>query len=580
MRTFANPRPASDSPLTPSPGRRCPGYRVGVSAAMLALLAAEVAGPRPVDAAPSGPAPEAMLAAQLLGTIPAGSRLALRPLFPGETGLPKADGRLLYELVFGALFRAAEDQPLEGQRTRLVSRERLPKVYSSLEEFYQSDIASMLQAAQVDIEIICHASPAADGVTLSCSAVDLKTTDSVGLGSAHFPLERRTAPLSHALAALAGQLTEEAPHAGTVEQVLLTESCMGTSGDLSAYVGQRLEGEVSRKMRERARTESDRRRVDAVLGTASTPGSPAPTYRLTGSIWDTGGESLWLEARLRIGRIVVTGAGASIARSSLPPGLLRCGGPGPPDRTYEAEAEAVVSARLDRASALHAARNLARARIIAQALALPAPGVRDVATEADAFNALGSLGEGLTLEERFREVPPRGDAGRGEERVAVRLTARVVPVGALVRPAVTARLDRTVYQAGDPIEIEIRSETSAHLGVFAWGADDGVVRLYPRGPGEGLSIHAGESIVLPRPEDRTVFRSGPLPAPGNREDHAAFVVVATPQPIDFAALAGRAGRNVSDSIRKAVDGARFLDALAAQDPSRMSVLLLPFLVHE
>ena len=162
----------------------------------------------------------------------------------------------------------------------------------------------------------------------------------------------------------------------------------------------------------------------------------------------------------------------------------------------------------------------------------------------------------------------------------MRLAARVVPVGALARPAVTARLDRTVYREGDPIEIEVRGETAAHLGVFAWSADDRVVRLYPRGPSAGLSIRAGESIDLPRPEDGTVFRSGPLPAPGNREDHAAFVVVATPGPSDFAALAPRAGGSVRESSRRAVDGSRFLTALAGQDPARMAVLLLPFQVYK
>ena len=491
-------------------------------------------------------------------------------------GFRAAEGRWLYESVLGALFRAAEGKPVE-----IRARERLRKIYSSLDEFYQGDVASMLRAAQVDIEVICDAFPTASAVTLSCAAVSLETTVSVGHGAAQFPLERRVVPLPLALAAIAGQLTKEAPRAGSVQQVLLTESSSGASSDLSAYVGDRLGGRVSRKMRERARAERERERVKEVLGTASAPGAPAPAYRLTGTIWRTGDQDLWLEARLRIGRTAVAGAGASIARSSLPSDFLLPGGPGPPDRRYEAIAEVVVSVRLDRASALRAARNLARARVIAQALALPAPGVRELTTEADGVNALGGLlGDGLTLEERFREVPPRGDAGRGEARMAVRLTARVVPVGALIRPAVTARLDRTVYKAGDPIEIEIRGETAAHLGVFAWGADDRVVRLYPRGSGAGLSIRGGESIVLPRPEDRTVFRSGPIPTPGNREDHEAFVVVAAPRPIDFAALAPRMGGSVSDTIRKAVDGSRFLAALAEQDPARMAVLFLPFQVHE
>ena len=55
----------------------------------------------------------------------------------------------------------------------VLARERLHEVYGSLEEFYQGDIKSMLQAAQADVEIICKASPVAEGVTLACGAVDL-----------------------------------------------------------------------------------------------------------------------------------------------------------------------------------------------------------------------------------------------------------------------------------------------------------------------------------------------------------------------------------------------------------------------
>lgn len=305
MRRTANPLPASDPRRDRSPGHRRPGRRVGAAGAALALLAAAVAGAgvilsvpaRADDADPSGPgpAPEVVIAEQLLRTIPPGSRIALRPLFPRETGLPEAEGRQIYELVLGALLRAAE-----GRLVTLLARERLAEVYRSQEDFFHADIASLLRDAQADVEVICHVSPIEDGVTLSCTAV--KTAVAVGYGVAQFPLERREIPLSLALAAIARRLAEEVPHAGSVERVSLIDSSFGFDSNLGAFIGQRLEREVSRKMWERERQETERARADAVLRDAPAPSGPAPAYRLTGTIWRTGGESLWLEARLRIGR--------------------------------------------------------------------------------------------------------------------------------------------------------------------------------------------------------------------------------------------------------------------------------------
>lgn len=245
---------------------------------------------------------------------------------------------------------------------------------------------------------------------------------------------------------------------------------------------------------------------------------------------------------------------------------------------HEAVAEATVTERLDRASALRAARNLARARVVAQALGLPPPGVTVARTEANAVMAFaGFLDRGLPVDERFGDAWPEDDAG-SEERLAVRLTARVVPVGGLVRPAVSARLDRNVYRAMEPMRIEIRSEEAAHLGVFAWGADNRVVRLYPRGRGR-LGIGARETLVLPRPRDGPIL-SAPLPAAGNREDHEAFVVVASARSIDFASLAPEAAGTLSGTMQRAVDGSGFLAALAGEDPARMAVIWLPYQVHD
>ena len=467
----------------------------------------------------------------------------------------------------------------------MLARTRLREIYRTLEQFDQGTVESMLEAAKADAEIICRVFPFKAGVTLSCSATDVKGVVTVAHADARFAMELPVVPLRLAVADIAGQVAGGAPETGAIERVTLTDASVGRSStDLAAHVARLLEVETRRRMSERARREGNEARAAAVLATAPDAGGETPRYRLTGALWPLDDERLRVDLRLvEHGRTVVA-AGADVAVSSLPAMLVKgsaAGGGAAPaaGRMYEAVAEAVVSARLDQASALRAARNLARARVVSQALGLPPPHVTEVTTEEDAVMAFGGLLDaGLPVDERFFEIRPEGGAG-GEERVAVRLAARVVPLGAVIRPAVSARLDRTVYKAREvPIRMEIRSEERAYLGVYAWGADNRVVRLYPRA-GETLAIGAGETVFLPgRGEGRLL--TAPLPVPGNREDHEAIVVVAAPQPLDFSALAAGAGETLSGTMARAVDGSGFLAALAGLDPARMSVTWLPYSVHE
>lgn len=43
-----------------------------------------------------------------------------------------------------------------------------------------------------------------------------------------------------------------------------------------------------------------------------------------------------------------------------------------------------------------------------------------------------------------------------------------MPVGVVSRPAVTAKLQKTLFKAMEPVSIELRSEAKVYLGVFAW----------------------------------------------------------------------------------------------------------------
>ena len=520
------------------------------------------------------------LAEGLLATIPPGSRLAVRPFYERETGLPPAEGERLYESVLKAMVRSSADRGIT-----MLARTRLREIYDTLEQFDQGTVVSMLEAAKADIEVICRVFPFKAGVTLSCSATDVKDVVTVAHADARFAMERPVAPLRLAVADIAGQVASGAPETGAIERVTLTDASVGRSStELAAHVAGLLEVETRRLMAERARREGNDARAAAVLATAPGAGGEAPRYRLTGALWPLDDERLRVDVRLVEHGTTVVAAGADVAVSSLPAILVKgstAGGSATrtAGRMYEAVAEAVVSARLDRASALRAARNLARARVVSQALGLPPPHVTEVTTEADAVMAFGGLLDaGLPVDERFLRIRPEDESG-GEERVAVRLAARVVPLGDLVRPAIGARLDRAVYKAiEEPIRIEIRSEERAYLGVYAWGADNRVVRLYPRA-GETLAIGADETLFLPRRSEGRLL-TAPLPEPGNREDHEAIVVVAAPQPLDFSTLAAGVGETLSGTMKQAVDGSGFLAALARLDPARMSVTWLPYSVHE
>lgn len=287
-------------------------------------------------------------------------------------------------------------------------------------------------------------------------------------------------------------------------------------------------------------------------------------------------ERFRVDARLLLGERKLIADGADMATASVPAelaaSLSRRDGAPEPTKRYEAVAEAVVGPRLDAASARRAARNLARARVIAQALGLDAPAVDEVRSEADAVAALGEyLGKGLPVDEQFHAV----DNGL---RMGVRLTAKVVPVGVVSSPALTAKLPKTVFKAMEPITVELRSEAKVYLGVFAWGADNRVVRLYPTNAQRQLTMEAGQVLVLPSQGEGRI-RSEPLRTEGNLEDHEALIVVATTESVDYGALAPEAGATLTETMERSLDGGSFLGVLAKAGPRRVSVAVLGYQVH-
>lgn len=516
-----------------------------------------------------GPPPENALAERLLDDVPGGAKVALQPLDQRYAGLEPAVGDPLYERLLLALTNAAEDG------VTLLARERLRAIYNSLEEFYQGDIESLLRNAQADIEIICKPTSNATGIILSCSAVRLVNAVTLATAAAHFPISRRAAHFDVAIDAIASRLAQGAPP-GTIALVPLLDTGVETA--LTRRIGERLEDKIATAMAKRLGSRAAEVAANAALRDGQASDSDVPHYRLRGELRRLDDKRFRVDARLLLGERKLIADGADVAIASVPAelasSLSRSDGTPEPTKRYEAVAEAVVSERLDAASARRAARNLARARVIAQALGLDAPAVDEVRTEADAVAALGEyLGKGLPVEEEFHDLTVDDSS-----RIGIRLGAKVVPVGLVSRPAVTAKLQKTVFKAMEPISIELRSEAKVYLGVFAWGADNRVVRLYPTDAQRQLMIEAGQVLVLPSQGEGRI-RSEPLRVQGNLEDHEALIVVASTDSVDYNKLTSAAGATLTETMEQALDGGSFLAKLALTAPGSTSVALLSYQVH-
>ena len=511
------------------------------------------------------------LASKLLDRVPPGKLIALRPLFAHESGLSPDVAARLYDELFSLLFEVSD------LRHTLLSRRRLEQIYGSLEEFQQGDINSLLKKARAEIEIICTPNLVTTGIELFCSAVELSTVRSLGIGKAVFQsgASEAAVPIDAALIDVARQLVAALPQTSPVGAAVITDDAIRGQSELARFVQRRLLAHISKFVDRRFESEGDQRVTQSALsGRADTPEAKGPRYTLEGSLSDLDDDRITIDTQIRNRNKVITRTFRDIAVASIPARLRdrrSLGG-----HYHDAISVAVVSEGLDAKAALRGAKNLARARLVAQALALPAPPVDEIRTEADAASVLKyALGKGLPVDESF-EHESMPDSGN---RIVVRLRARVTPVGTKGGPALSARLSKSEYKANEPIQIELESPTRTYVGIYAWGADNMVVRLYPNEATSLVVIEPGKSRLLPRPYEAQIA-SMPMPIEGNMEDHEAIIVVASPMPIKFASLAGAAGKSLAQTMSIALPGTKFFSALAANDPSRLTIRVLPYRVHQ
>jgi len=163
----------------------------------------------------------------------------------------------------------------------------------------------------------------------------------------------------------------------------------------------------------------------------------------------------------------------------------------------------------------------------------------------------------------------------GNRTVEASLTARVREIDHA--GALSGNVSETNLRAMQPFDVSLKSSSDQEMnvGIFALGADDSVVRIFPIGESkQPLRILPATTRKLSEKVDRLV--SAPLP--GTNVSDEAVLAVGCMAEADFTALAPAAGEAVSESITNAIDGERFFNNLANFCPGQLSLAVMPYTV--
>ena len=263
----------------------------------------------------------------------------------------------------------------------------------------------------------------------------------------------------------------------------------------------------------------------------------------------------------------VSESAVGFEREWLPENLFRRKSP-----YFTVSARATVSGELGKEHAKHAARNLARALLVADALGIEPPPIAEIRTEAEGIMALRhALQHGIPADERFRELWQDGENGWKTE-----LRARVVKPGTVIRPALTAKLASESVRAREPIRMRLSARDSVHVAAFAWASDGSVYRLYPHYAEPMPVVPKNGHLNLPR-DRRCPIESALLP--NQRASHEAIVVIGSDKRLGFESLAPPFCHDPDNAApAKPVSGNEFLSALAKLDLGHVTVSVLPYRV--
>lgn len=544
----------------------------GLVVVVVAAAAAGAALAQPKPGEQIDPAIIDALATDLLRTLKPPARIAIRPLQPEEAAISPVVAARVNDALGNALLR------LSNNRLGFVAREALQRVWDEATEFQSSAFAKLLTDAGADILVDGRMTPVRGGIELSFKAYRVGG----GLvGTIEASSELRVLPLDVEAAAVQslrpavraaaqGHLSQlrRLNLAGTGRQMQLQQ--IGERSEFGDYASElfiedfdRLGSEMSQR----------REGQQAIAGdpTAQERQTRLSRLQLRTTVRDLDkvvGVTFTLEgADGFVLRQSVSVDSGSIPAKFLP---LSRGGVRVATGLYGAGGEAVVGPTLAKDEAMAGARALARARVIAQGIGEPAPGIEVVRDVDDAAKLIAYLSKGISYQEEWQQ-----DRIDGDGRVVVTLRAKVKKVGGGSEPPVTARIDPPIVRAGEAMTVSLDVQQKAYLGIFAWQADGTVVRMYPYESGKELTAEPGRPMVLPRRGD-PVFASAPMP--GAKANHEAVVIVASAVPFDFTKLAPAAAQTAAGSLQTAIKASIFLDGLAERDTSALGIRFLPYQV--
>lgn len=523
--------------------------------------------PRLIRGATAQPCQAACLAEALIAGIPSGEHVGLVPFGPPRTAIPREVADKLYDRIAHALAKSS------GGNHRFTNKERSSQAWESWQaERETSDYEAFWNRRKVGVTVHCE-DRGLEGpeVALSCTAFPVgehsRLKGDVQGPLAVLPVKSPFFPYRYTVTRLGNDLARRALEPGDIADARI-EDAGGQRSNLTRHIEETLWRVVEERFRERRRARRGQANLREAMGQGSETAVVHTAYELRGRMIRMDADSVELSAELRQSGQVLARADIRIMRHWLPSNLVR---PDAGKRRYHATAHAVVSKSLGEDGARRAVMNLARARVVATALGLPPPDITEIRFEGDGVRALRrTLDHGIPTGERFQ-----GPFKEGDGRWRVELDAGVVKVGSSVRPEFSARLARDELRAMEDIVIELSAREPVRAAVFAWGADNKVVRLYPSAKAAGLAVPAGGKLVLPQAGEGRI-RAAPLP--GNEVDHEAIIVVASGEHLPLEGLAPPVGSSVAATMDAAVSGGVFFGRLARLDLSRAAVSVLPYRV--
>ena len=556
-------------------GDRVRSWRPLAVLALALVLCAEAASAQ----GRGGPCAEECLAKALIGKIPEGEKVAMIPFGPPETGIPGSVADDLYDRIMSAIARVSDgkheffSRDLDVWKLAQTERERTDN--EEFQKFWEErSVHVMVHCKDVGlrnggIALRCKALPVGKGGRLGSDVFAPEAVFSIDrLYFPYFPYEYTLAKLGHSL--WKDFADDEQREPKDVSPAVIMDRETGQRSALTEHMRERVQKVVKERFRRRLEVLQGQANLEAAReGSGGRIVAPSGSYELRGDLGWLDDHQMELSVRLQDGGRVVASASSSINQIWVPRRLLRQDAGA---IRYRASARAVPSKVFGVESAKRAAKNLARARVVAQALGLKKPEIDDVRSDADGMRLLNwTLSRGIPANESF--TGPSEDRDGGWK---VSLSARVVKVGSKVRPKFEAELGQDQLRAMEPIRIELSATEALHVAVFVWGADNRVVRLYPNRKALNLGLSARKGLSLPRSGEGKIVSA---PLPGHTENHEAVIVIASGQPLDFTKLAPLPGSSVEETMTAAASGSRFFDKLAKLDLSQAALTVLPYRIR-